>query len=182
MFRNRARGEPTLVFRPIERCSRTFFGLSPISNVKFGLLGGAMAQWPPPSTRPWMELSFNGSQVWSPQPAGIHRGLCWTTVSFCAVSALWLQTLSWVNQYTHSWLFTDCLLICQNWRLVWLMEPTPSTIIRASKSLVRASKISGQLARASIWNSILSPGPISGQIKLLTFFLLRLCLKKQYHW
>ena len=54
VFRNRARGGPTLLFRPIERRSRTFFGLSPISNVKFGLLrGGAMAQWPPPSTRPW---------------------------------------------------------------------------------------------------------------------------------
>ena len=53
MFRNRARGGPTLVFRPIERRSQTFFWLSPISNVKFGLLGwGGHGPMAPPSTRP----------------------------------------------------------------------------------------------------------------------------------
>ena len=54
VFRNRARGGPTLVFRPIERRSWTFYWLSPISNVKFGLLrgGGPWPNGPPPPHAP----------------------------------------------------------------------------------------------------------------------------------
>ena len=64
MFRNHARLRvgPNPIFLQIEHRSRTFFRLSPTSNVKFGLLrGGAMAQWPPLHTPlPFMAMGLAG--------------------------------------------------------------------------------------------------------------------------
>ena len=52
VFRNPARGGGNPIFWQIERRSRTFFRLSPISNVKFGVLRGG--PWPnaPPLNTP----------------------------------------------------------------------------------------------------------------------------------
>ena len=61
VFRNRMRrGGPNPIFWHSELRLPTFFWLSPIPNVKFGVLrGGAMAQCPPPLNTPLNQNMLN---------------------------------------------------------------------------------------------------------------------------
>ena len=57
-FRNHLRRGPNLVFRKIDRRSRTFFRLSPILNVTFGLLRGVHGPMAPPKYAPGFNHSL----------------------------------------------------------------------------------------------------------------------------
>ena len=58
IFRNHSKGGPNLVFWKVDHHSQTFFQLSPISKVKFGLLTReSMAQYPYPKYAPEYRLT-----------------------------------------------------------------------------------------------------------------------------